>query len=74
MARNRPLALFVDVAAELVQSHLRGEVRQGEGLRSLSGEVHAAHRRIVEAVRAGDDAAAERRMVRHLGAGAAVLT
>lgn len=74
VARNRPLALFVDVAAALVQAHLPAEVRAGEGLQSLSGEVHAAHQRIVDAICGGDLETAERRMIRHLDAGAAVLT
>lgn len=69
VARNRPVRLFVDVAAELVTAKLP----PSPDLVDIAGEVHHAHERVIEAVIAGDADAAERRMLRHLRAGVALL-
>ena len=70
---NRLLGLFADVMGELVPGHLRWAEGSSDGVAELSGEVHRAHRRIVEAIAAGDPDLAERRMVRHLRASIDVL-
>lgn len=71
---NLLFVLFVDVMGELVPSHVGPDHRTRDGLAALSGEVHHAHDRIVEAVLAGDVEVAERRMIRHLEASTNVLT
>ena len=71
--RNGVIALFVDVLDSLVPAHVKPEQRSGVGMRTLSVEVHRAHRRIVEAIVAGEPELAERRMLRHLRASGAAL-
>jgi DNA-binding FadR family transcriptional regulator len=71
VCRNRPLRLFVDVAAELVHAHLPAPDSPG-GPVVIPDDLHRAHERIVEAIVAGDPDLAERRMVRHLQAGISV--
>jgi DNA-binding FadR family transcriptional regulator len=69
-ARNRPVRLFVDVAAELVEAHLPIPVHRGD---VVPAELHRAHELIVEAIIAGDVALAERRMTKHLRAGVRIF-
>jgi DNA-binding FadR family transcriptional regulator len=71
--QNRVLALFANVVDSLVPTHVSDESRRGANMADISREANRAHQRIVEAIVAGDDALAERRMLRHLRASRAVL-
>jgi DNA-binding FadR family transcriptional regulator len=70
---NRLVELFVRVMADLVPRRLLPRDRTGEQLAAVSTEAHNAHRRVVEAIVAGDTQLAERRMLSHLRAGMQVL-
>jgi DNA-binding FadR family transcriptional regulator len=68
VSENRLLVLFVDVLAELGAGRVLGAIRaKRTGLPNLA-EAHRAHELIVEAVLAGDEERAVRRMARHLQA------
>ena len=69
----RPLALFVRVLSELVRRHIEPEATHGAALPKIAAQTHQAHQRIVEAIAAGDEDLAERRMRRHLSAGLEVM-
>ena len=69
----RPLALFIRVMSELVRRHIEPEASYGATLPKIAAQTHQAHRRIVEAIAAGDADLAERRMRRHLAAGLEVM-
>jgi DNA-binding FadR family transcriptional regulator len=71
--QNRVLALFANVVDSLVPAHVSSESRRAANIADISREANRAHQRIVEAIVAGDEALAERRMLRHLRASRAVL-
>ncbi len=72
--QNPAFSLFVDVMTELVPTYVIPEYRTRDGEARLAGVVHHAHVGIVEAICAGDEEAATRRMARHLEAAVSVLT
>ena len=67
----RPLALFVRVMSELVARHTQPTPRSV--LPKIAAQTHIAHKRIAEAIAAGDADLAERRMRRHLSAALEVM-
>lgn len=71
---NPALELFVEVLARLADIYNASTRISGGRSRAARDEAHRAHRRLVEAVVAGDSAAASRRVVRHLEGGRAFLT
>jgi len=62
LTSNPAMRLFVDVLSRVTSRHSE----RAPSLEAAAREVHSAHSRIAEAILAGDVAAAERRMRRHL--------
>jgi DNA-binding FadR family transcriptional regulator len=66
VSENRLLMLFVDVLAELGTGRVVGAIRARSAREPNVAEAHRAHELIVEAVLAGDEERAARRMARHV--------
>lgn len=73
LSGNPAIALFVETLVELTSGHATSEFA-GDRQIDATRELHYAHKKIIEAVIAGDTSLAQHRMLRHLTAMRSWLT